>query len=125
MASRSLDDLSPACRGLAEIFLVRSRDAGFDLLVVSTLRTACEQGVLYAQGRTMPGRIVTWARPGQSRHEYGEALDVVPLINGKPMWSTSGLDMALWQDLGALGESVGLEWAGRWPARVREYGHFR
>lgn len=125
MASRSIDDLSPACRGPAGIFLSRSRSAGFDLLVVCTLRTAYEQGVLYALGRTVPGRIVTWAMPGESKHQDGNALDVVPLINGKPMWSTKGADLVMWHEIGELGESAGLEWAGRWPARVREYGHFQ
>ena len=89
------------------------------------MRTASEQGVLYGLGRSQPGTIVTWAQPGTSRHEVGDAVDVVPLIYGKPIWSTKGADLEIWHEIGLIGESVGFEWAGRWPARVREFGHFQ
>lgn len=125
MASRSIDDLSPACRGLAVNMLARSRDAGLDVLVVCTLRDAVEQEALYALGRTVPGKIVTWARPWESKHQTGDAFDVVPMVGGKPLWSTSGNAMQIWQQVGALGVAAGLEWAGNWPARVREFGHFQ
>jgi hypothetical protein len=38
-------------------------------------RTFAEQGILYAQGRTTPGPVVTHAPPGASPHEYGCATD--------------------------------------------------
>lgn len=125
MASRSLSDLSPATRARAESFLSRARAAGLDILVTCTLRTEQEQAELYARGRTVPGAIVTWAKPGESLHNIGRALDVVPLRLGKPVWRTSGVDLLLWQQVGACGELAGLEWAGRWPARVREFAHFQ
>jgi len=49
---------------------------------------------------------------------------VVPLHHGKPVWDTSGANGLLWQQIGALGESVGLEWAGRWK-KFRELAHFQ
>ena len=125
MASRSIDDLSPACRDCAGLFLSRSLQAGFDLLVTCTYRSPEDQAILYAQGRSAPGRIVTWARPWDSRHQYREALDVVPMVDGKPLWSTKGNDLKIWQAVGALGEGAGLEWAGRWPASKREFAHFQ
>lgn len=125
MASRRLQDLSPAFRALSEKFLDGARSAGLDLLIVCTLRRAEEQADLYALGRTKPGRIVTWARPWESKHQTGEAIDVVPMVNGKPLWSTSGADMQVWQAVGNCGVLAGLEWAGNWPARIREYGHFQ
>lgn len=42
-----------------------------------TLRTFAEQDAIYAQGRTKPGQIVTYARGGQSYHNYGLAIDIV------------------------------------------------
>jgi peptidoglycan LD-endopeptidase CwlK len=56
--------------------------AGTFLLVVSGLRTAAQQDALYAQGRTTPGHIVTNAKAGQSMHNYGLAVDVVPYLSG-------------------------------------------
>lgn len=46
-----------------------------------TLRTIKEQDELYAQGRTKPGAIVTYARGGQSYHNYGLAIDIVFLVD--------------------------------------------
>jgi peptidoglycan LD-endopeptidase CwlK len=129
MASRSLDDLSPACRARAVDFIARAKLAGLDLLVTCTLRNRSEQRELWAQGRTKPGLVVTWATPGTSWHEGGgegaDALDVVPLRNGKPVWGTTGPDLLLWQQVGAIGEACGLQWAGRWPAKIREFPHFQ
>lgn len=47
-----------------------------------TLRTIAEQDALYAQGRTKKeGAIVTYARGGQSYHNYGLAIDIVFLVD--------------------------------------------
>lgn len=39
-------------------------------------RNLATEAALYAQGRTTPGQIVTWAKPGDSAHLFGWALDV-------------------------------------------------
>ena len=122
--SRSLDDLNPLVAAKAHALLARCQADGIDLLVTSTYRDHESQAKLYAQGRTAPGRIVTNAQPGQSFHNWRVAFDVVPLRHGKPVWDTSGANGRLWQQIGALGESVGLEWAGRWK-RFRELAHFQ
>lgn len=122
--SRSLDDLLPAVRQRAQAFLDICQRQGIELLVTSTYRDLDSQAALYAQGRTLPGRRVTNAKPGQSYHNWRVALDVVPLRAGKPVWGAIGADGALWQRVGVLGESVGLEWAGRWT-RFPELAHFQ
>lgn len=130
--SRSLLDLEAVTRHKAIAFLERSRGAGIDLLVTCTHRDDAEQGALYAQGRTVPGRIVTNAKPGRSLHNLmhaglpaSRALDVVPMVGGKPVWGTKGADLALWMRVGEIGESCGLEWAGRWRGPLREFPHFQ
>lgn len=123
--SRKIEDLNPAVQWRAHALLKAAKDAGIDLIVTSTYRTAEQQAALYAQGRTKPGVIVTNARPGDSYHNWQCAFDVVPLRNGKPVWGTSGEDGALWRKIGELGESVGLEWAGRWTGKLREMAHFQ
>ena len=106
-------------------FVRRLQVAGLSCLVTCTRRTAGEQAALYAQGRTAPGRIVTWAKPGESLHEQGRALDVVPMRGGKCVWGTTGADLALWLQIGAIGEAAGLEWGGRWSPAKRDYPHFQ
>jgi len=123
--SRRLEDLVPAVQQRAQALVKAAKDAGVDLLVTSTYRSNEEQAALYAQGRTKPGAIVTNARPGDSYHNWRCAFDVVPLRNGKPVWGTSGPDGDLWRKIGEMGESVGLEWAGRWTGKLREMAHFQ
>lgn len=122
--SRKLEDLHPTVRAKVQQFIQKCDEAGIDLLVTSTYRDNESQAELYAQGRTKPGKIVTKAKPGQSWHNWKVAVDVVPLRNGKPVWGTTGADGELWEKVGEIGESVGLEWAGRWKT-FKEFAHFQ
>lgn len=92
-------------------------------------RSSLEQAALYAQGRMaleivntlrkgagMPPLMeqdnkmkVTNARAGQSAHEYGMAVDLVPLgKGGKPLWGRG----AHWATMGEAIQAAGLEWGG-------------
>ena len=107
--SRDLDLLKPEFRPMIDGFLADVKSAGIDMIVTCTYRTAAEQMALYAQGRTAPGPIVTNAKAGQSAHNYGYAVDVVPLVNGKCCWDDKD---QVWQEIGKIGQSHGLEWYG-------------
>jgi len=121
ISSRNLDDLLPAVKERVQKFLNAAKYAGIDLLVTSTYRDNESQNALYAQGRTAPGKIVTNAKAGQSFHNYCCAVDIVPLVNGKPVWDTS---YQVWQTVGKLGKDAGLEWAGDWVT-FKEFPHFQ
>lgn len=123
--SRDLNELHPVVKSKAESLLKLAKQQNIDLVITSTYRDDESQAALYAQGRTKPGLIVTNAKPGQSWHNWRCALDVVPIRNGKPVWGTTGLDGDLWRKVGEIGESVGLEWAGRWTGKLREMAHFQ
>ena len=59
--------------------------------------------------------VVSWAKPGNSAHQYGAAIDVVPVdVNGKPIWN----DINLWKRIGALAPSAGLVWGGNFPGQT-------
>lgn len=110
---------------------------GVDVLITCTYRDADAQNALYAQGRTKPGPVVTWAKGGESLHQYRVAFDILPLRHGKSVWGTSGNgididpsddqkdDLELWQRIGAIGKTCGLEWAGDWSRNKREFPHFQ
>lgn len=119
--SRSLDDLLPPVRQRVDRFLASAKAAGIDVLVTSTYRDNESQNALYAQGRTVPGKIVTKAKAGQSWHNYRCAIDIVPIINGKPVWNA---DNPIWAQLGVLGKAAKLEWAGDW-VKFKETAHFQ
>ena len=122
--SRSLNDLHPYVKYLAEELIEASKEHGIDLLITSTYRDFESQNALYAQGRTKPGAKVTNAKAGQSFHNWRVAFDVVPLRAGKPVWNTGGADGQLWQTIGKLGVDLGLEWAGNWKT-FKEFPHFQ
>lgn len=119
MSSRSLLDLVPPVRKKAEDFLSACKFAGIDVLIYCTYRSLEEQNELYKIGRSLPGKIVTNARGGQSWHNFHAAFDFVPILNGKPQWA----DKKLYAKCGAIAESVGLEWAGRWTGSLKETAH--
>lgn len=141
--SRSIDDLHDDIAPKAHAFLAACARQGIDVLVTCTYRSHEEQADLYAQGRAKPGRIVTYAKPGESKHNFrssngtpaSKAFDIVPLRHGKAIWGTSGNgidtdptdddtdDLELWQRIGDIGEQCGLAWAGRWT-KFREFPHF-
>lgn len=84
---------------------------GINVVVASGYRSIAEQNALYAQGRTKGGGIVTNAPGGYSFHNYGLAVDVVPLDSkGQPNWN---LGKAIWDKIGAAGKKQGLEWGDR------------
>lgn len=66
---------------------------GIGVKILEGDRSAERQAELYAQGRSRPGAIVTRARPWESAHQWGLALDVVPVpdtaVNWKILRSTA------------------------------------
>mgnify|MGYP000302975264 CR=1 FL=1 len=122
--SRSLDDLHPYVKYLAEELIEAAKAHGIDILITSTFRDYESQNAIYAQGRTKPGAKVTNAKGGQSYHNFKIAFDIVPLRGGKPVWNTGGADGQLWQTVGKLGTDLGLEWAGNWKT-FKEFPHFQ
>lgn len=118
---RLLTELDPKVQVLANSAIEECTQAGLHLLVTCTYRSGDEQTALYAQGRTKPGPIVTNAKAGQSMHQYRVALDLYPLVNGKPDFSGSAPE---WQRIGAIFEKHGFEWAFHWKT-FKEEPHFQ
>jgi peptidoglycan L-alanyl-D-glutamate endopeptidase CwlK len=57
------------------------------LAVYEAYRTPARQDHLFAQGRTRPGKIVTYARGWESFHQYGLAVDMAFKIDGQWTWT--------------------------------------
>jgi len=104
---RSLSNLlglEPSFRKKVENWWAECEADGIELLIYCGLRTFKEQDDLYAQGRTEAGRIITNARGGQSFHNYGKAIDYVPLKHGKADWD----DEKNYARAQAIGAKLGL-----------------
>jgi len=113
-----LQKLRPEIQGDVIEFLQQARAAGYDLRITDGLRTMQRQAELYAKGRTAPGPRVTNAKPGYSWHNFGLAIDVVPMVNGRPDYNTPG-----WSEIGRIGEKLGFVWGGRWTT-INDKPHF-
>ncbi len=62
---------------LVDVVLKACESVPFDVQLVEGVRDQARQLALYAQGRTTPGKIVTWTKT--SKHLTGDAVDIVPL----------------------------------------------
>lgn len=118
---RQINELLPSVALAASDAISECTRKGLKLLVTCTYRTGEEQDALYAQGRTKPGAKVTNARAGQSLHQYRVALDLYPMVNGKPDFSGKPPE---WHDIAAIFKAHGFEWAYEWK-RFREMPHFQ
>ena len=72
---------------MVDLWLADLQAVTLDTIITCTLRSGAEQDALYAKGRTLPGKIVTYAKSGESPHQFGLALDFVIMDHGKPDWS--------------------------------------
>lgn len=111
-ASRKrLAQVHPALAARIQTLVEILAQHGIQVEVVQGLRTFAQQDALFAQGRTRPGPVVTRARGGQSNHNYGLAVDLVPFTNGQPNWNAP---LGVWTTIGSEAEKLGLEWGGDW-----------
>ena len=92
------------------------------LVVTCGLRAWLEQDVLYNQGRTAPGHIVTNAKGGYSWHNFGCAVDCAPeIVPGTIDWDSSHPQ---WQRMETVGMSLGLTSGATW-IRLVDAPHFQ
>lgn len=129
-SSRDPESLKPEFLAKVRRWKAACTARGVDVLVYCYTRSPEEQADLYAQGRTRPGRIITNARPWQSAHNYGLAVDAVPMVNTKPDWSYSDVngdkvpDEPWWAVMVEEAKRQGMEWAGDWVT-FKEFVHFQ
>lgn len=142
---KDLAGLHPEVRALAELFVAKAKsELDLRIIITQTLRTEAEQKALYAQGRQSldeinrlrklaqmgpigaaeaKNRVTNAASASTSFHGYGLAFDIAvtdptgkTIDWNKPDWNKNTKND--WQELGKLGQSLGLEWGGAWTSFV-------
>jgi peptidoglycan L-alanyl-D-glutamate endopeptidase CwlK len=96
--------------------------------ITQGLRTFDEQAELYAIGRTKAGKKVTNAKAGQSIHNYGLAVDICLIIDGKTAsWDTArdwdDDKIADWYECVKIFAKHGWQWGGNWKT-FKDLPHF-
>jgi peptidoglycan L-alanyl-D-glutamate endopeptidase CwlK len=142
--SRSLDDLDPAFKSsiLTLLGKVNSESQDYQLRVFYTLRGCTEQAKLWRQSRSSEeirrgvhelrragadwiadcivdcgpqhGRWATNAKPGQSWHQWGLAVDSFVAAGGRAVWNSSHRG---YQRYAAIAKELGLEAGAYWRRR--------
>lgn len=120
--SRDLSVLHPELKQKITELAESCLKEGLKIGIAETWRSVEEQDELYAQGRTKPGNIVTYARGSSysSMHQWYIAFDFYR-NDGRGAYSN---DDGFFSKIGAIGEKLGLEWGGRWTSPV-DMPHFQ
>jgi peptidoglycan L-alanyl-D-glutamate endopeptidase CwlK len=125
-ADRNLSHLYPAFEAkvvlvLADMNAYASKHMlGYSWAVNEGFRTAEYQQMLYQQGRTRAGQIVTY-RDGihkRSNHQSSLAADLVPKHGWEWDWSVANQH---WDYLGHCARAHGLKWGGDWDKPDRPH----
>jgi peptidoglycan L-alanyl-D-glutamate endopeptidase CwlK len=97
-----------------------------DFGISSGRRTAIEQNILYQQGRTTPGNIITY-RDGyliKSMHQTGRAIDFFAYVSGRGDYDPGLLAMvAMCFAAAATEHGLDWEWGGNFESLV-DGAHF-
>ncbi|HJV27448.1 MAG TPA: M15 family metallopeptidase [Aromatoleum sp.] len=117
-ANRSWEQLSPEfTRRLLTVFKVMREQHGYEMTLIEGYRSPERQAALALQGSQ-----VTRASANMSYHQYGLAGDCAFVRDGRVViserdpWAMHGYEL-----YGALAETYGLTWGGRWS--FRDLGH--
>jgi hypothetical protein len=100
-----LRSLHPFFRDKISQLIRNCKAKGIQLAIVESYRTHAKQSEYYSMGRKY-----TRSTGGKSKHQYGLAVDVVPVIDSVAQWD----NVVLWRKVGVEGEKLGLRWGGRW-----------
>ena len=102
---KDINELTPLAQTACRLFMAKCREAGIDVFITETYRPQSRQNELWEQGRTKPGKIVTWTM--HSRHTSRRAWDIA--CNGHLLYDIDILNKA-----GAIAKSLGITWGGDW-----------
>jgi hypothetical protein len=124
-----IQQLHPKVRADFQSF-IEECELVFDLTIriVQGFRSFAEEDALYAKGRTVKGDnatpdhpmgdVVTNSKGGQSYHNYGLAIDIVPIDGNKEDWKFN------YAKIVNLGAQWNITWGGNFPGSFKDYDHF-
>ena len=127
---RNVKQLHPDLQKKVDQLIKLCAKNGIKIGIGECVRTKAEQDALYAKGRTSSGRIVTNCKGSSysSMHQWGVAFDFYLIMDvdgdGKTSDDAYNDKTGLFEKVGKLGQSIGLEWGGSWKSIV-DKPHFQ
>lgn len=113
--NRESRSLQPLAQEAAKLFLSECEKKDLKIFVTEYHRSQARQNYLYEQGRTRPGKVVTWTK--KSAHTAGYAWDIAC---SKPQ---NLYDEHILNACGQVAKSLGIEWGGDF--KVQDNPHFQ
>ncbi|MDW5418468.1 M15 family metallopeptidase [Iodobacter sp. CM08] len=116
-ADRDWSKLDPHFVQVVLLVMKKMNERGYPMALLEGYRSPERQDGLATQVN-----VVTKAKGGQSKHQYGLAVDLAPMKDGKIIISER--DKWAFEAYQALGEeavAAGLTWGGVWS--FKDYGH--
>ncbi|ASS95631.1 M15 family metallopeptidase [Peribacillus simplex] len=122
--------MNPVVKASALEMVERAYTEGITVQISAGHRSLEEQAALYGQGRVysyngknysnLAKPIVTNAKPGQSYHNFGLAIDyfIVSDDGKRAIWTVD----SKWQRVAAIGKDLGFKWGGDWSS-FKDYPH--
>lgn len=101
-----LDTLNPQMRHVFATFIRDCEAKGIKIIITQSYRSLNEQYKLHLKDKRN-------ALPGLSAHQYGLAIDINAIVNGKQLKMASSVKD--WSDSGivTIAENNGLRWGGK------------
>lgn len=121
LSKRSLQRLEGVHPNLVKVVHRAIELSEVDFGVLEGLRTKARQAELYAQGRTKPGKVVTWKM--DSPHIVGKAVDLIPYpLDWANTAAFDAIAVAMFKAAKELG--VYIRWGADWDmdGKPRERG---
>lgn len=108
-ACRDTKELSAQAQKACALFMERCKAKGLNVLITETYRSQERQDYLYQQGRTRPGKKVTWTH--NSRHTSRRAWDICKNVKGQEY-----SDSNFFKQCGEIAKELGITWGGTWTS---------
>ena len=107
-------DLQPKINQLLEQGSKLYENTPYEPYIFEGKRSNETQARYYSQGRTRPGKIITNARPGESNHNHGNAVDIYfrDKKTGESIDPDKAHEMGLYAPIGKVGKNLGLTHGG-------------
>jgi len=127
LSKKSLDNLKGVHPDLIRTIAKAIQSSPIDFGILKSLRTVKDQEDLYAQGRTTPGKKVTWTLKSlhiAQKDGFSHAIDVVVYIDGVVSWNEAYYkELSHYIKEAAKELKVAIEWGGDWTSN-KDYPHY-
>lgn len=115
-SNRSINNLKGVHPALVAVVRRALELTTADFIVIEGLRTIDRQRQLYAQGRTAPGKVVTWTM--NSKHIDGVAVDLLPVVGA---WEGDFAAISKAMMSAAKEQGVTIRWGADWNQNGRPH----